>query len=145
MTRQALLELTVLAPYIKPVKKRKTGKIVQRSPFLNSNDKDHWRALSPIKKSWIENAQIAYRNAGSPVLGGLIQVDYYIIKKSGQNYDPGNWYPTIKAIIDGLVRAGMIEDDNKDILEGPYPHHGGVGQNSIRVVITQIGQEQHSD
>lgn len=131
-------ELVVPAPYIKPVKKRKTGKIVTRSPFLNSNDRDHWRAVSPIKKAWIANAQEAYAASGIPAIAGRVQVDCYVIKKSGQTYDPGNWYPTFKAIIDGLVRVGMIPDDNKDILDGPYPHHGGKGPDSIRLEIKEL-------
>lgn len=131
-------ELVIPAPIMKPVKKRKTKKIVTRSPFLTSNDTDHWRALSPIKKSWIANAQEAYAASDIPKIAGRIQVDAYVIKVSGQNYDPGNWYPTFKAIIDGLVRVGMIPDDNKDILDGPFPHHGGVGPNSIRLEIKEL-------
>ena len=131
-------ELVIPAPYVKPVKKRKTGKMFQRGPWLNSNDNDHFRTLHPIKKGWIANAQEAYAASGIPKFTGRVQIDAYVIKMSGQNYDPGNWYPTFKAIIDGLVRVDMLPDDNKDILEGPYPHHGGKGPNSIRLTIKEL-------
>jgi hypothetical protein len=31
----------------------------------------------------------------------------------------GNYYPTAKAILDGLVDAGVLPDDNDDHVTGP--------------------------
>lgn len=33
--------------------------------------------------------------------------------------DAPNWWPTIKALIDGMVDAGVWEDDNSTIIQGP--------------------------
>ena len=33
--------------------------------------------------------------------------------------DPNNWWPTIKALIDGMVDAGVWVDDNSTIIQGP--------------------------
>jgi crossover junction endodeoxyribonuclease RusA len=33
--------------------------------------------------------------------------------------DPNNWWPTVKALMDGLVDAGVWEDDNSQIIQGP--------------------------
>lgn len=33
--------------------------------------------------------------------------------------DPGNWYPTAKAIVDGLVDAGILIDDDHTKVVGP--------------------------
>lgn len=33
--------------------------------------------------------------------------------------DPNNWHPTTKALLDGLVDAGVFSDDNYAIIQGP--------------------------
>ena len=33
--------------------------------------------------------------------------------------DPANWYPTFKAAVDGIVDAGLVEDDDHTRLLGP--------------------------
>lgn len=33
--------------------------------------------------------------------------------------DAPNWWPTIKALMDGLVDAGVWDDDNSRIIQGP--------------------------
>lgn len=34
----------------------------------------------------------------------------------GRRRDPHNWAPTLKACVDGLVDAGVLADDNADVL-----------------------------
>lgn len=34
--------------------------------------------------------------------------------------DTGNLYPTVKALIDGIVSAGVLEDDCDGLLRGPW-------------------------
>ncbi|MFD5856079.1 hypothetical protein [Streptomyces chartreusis] len=39
--------------------------------------------------------------------------------------DPGNWVPTAKRSVDGLVTdAGLLPDDNQEFLVGPIPFMG---------------------
>lgn len=38
--------------------------------------------------------------------------------------DPGNWAPSVKAVIDGIVDAGVLPDDNHERLLGPDPRIG---------------------
>lgn len=33
--------------------------------------------------------------------------------------DPANWYPTFKALLDGVVDAGVLEDDDHTRVDGP--------------------------
>ena len=33
--------------------------------------------------------------------------------------DAPNWWPTVKALMDGLVDAGVWDDDNSQIIQGP--------------------------
>ncbi|WP_318202917.1 hypothetical protein [Streptomyces sp. SCL15-4] len=38
---------------------------------------------------------------------------------SGRRADPANWYPSFKAAVDGLVDAGLFEDDDHTRVVGP--------------------------
>jgi hypothetical protein len=38
---------------------------------------------------------------------------------TGGRRDPANWYPTFKAAVDGIVDAGLLEDDDHTRLLGP--------------------------
>ncbi|HEV2355447.1 MAG TPA: hypothetical protein VGR89_14460 [Puia sp.] len=38
--------------------------------------------------------------------------------------DPGNWYPSYKAVIDGVVDAGVIRDDSDEFLIFDGIHRG---------------------
>lgn len=38
---------------------------------------------------------------------------------SARRADPANWYPSFKAAVDGLVDAGLLDDDDHTRLVGP--------------------------
>jgi crossover junction endodeoxyribonuclease RusA len=38
---------------------------------------------------------------------------------TARDRDPANWYPTVKAIVDGVVDAGVLVDDSTRYLLGP--------------------------
>ena len=131
------LAITIPAPTIKPVKKRKTGKMYTRNPMLNANDHDHWRVQAPIKKEWRRRGR-GYGNALR--LRDLhlehARIDYYVNKPTAGRSDAGNFYPTAKHIIDGLIDAGLLPDDNDNYLDGPFPHQGNKAPYSMTIVIT---------
>ena len=130
--------ITVPAPTVKPVTKRKTGKVFQRQPFLNSNDRDSWRVTNPIKNGWITNAITAAEEAGLPQGLASIRIDGYIYKPRGGSYDAMNYYPTAKALVDGLTRYGLTLDDSNEYVKGPYLHEGGKGEARIIIEITEM-------
>jgi len=131
------LAITIPAPTIKPVRKRKTGKMYTRNPMLNANDRDHWRVTSPIRKEWRRRGR-GYGNALRLRNLNLehARIDYYVNKPTAGRSDAGNFYPTVKAIVDGLIDAKLLPDDNDNHLNGPYPHQGDKGPYSITIVIT---------
>jgi hypothetical protein len=129
--------ITIPAPLVKPVVKRKTGKFFQRQPFLNSNDRDHWRVTNPIKNGWIANAITAATEAGLPKGLERIRIDGDVIKPRGGDYDAMNYYPTAKALVDGLTRYGLTADDSNRYVSGPYLHEGGKGPAAIIITITE--------
>jgi len=129
--------LHIPAPPIKPVRKRKTGKTYQRNPMLNANDRDHWRVLSPIRKAWRDLGHAHGQAAGLAAHGWQrVRIDADIHRPIASRSDAGNWYPTVKAVIDGLVDAGLIPDDNDDHLDGPFLRRGAKGPYAVTITIT---------
>lgn len=130
--------LTVPAPFVKPVRKRKTGKMFQRSPWLNSNDRDHWRVTSPIRAGWRENAREAAQLAGLPKGLARVRIDGLVVKARGGAYDAMNFYPTAKPIVDGLVDYGLCTDDSNEFVEGPFLLPGDKGPAALVLTIREI-------
>lgn len=135
------ITITIPAPTMKPVRKRKTGKLVTRSPWLNSNDRDHWRTTSPIVKSWNENAEAAAMAAGLPKGLVRIRIDGQVIKPRAGRYDAMNFYPTAKACVDGLVTYGLVVDDSNEYVEGPFLTAGGKGPDALVLTITSAAPD----
>lgn len=130
--------MTVPAPYVKPVRKRKTGKLFQRGPFLNSNDRDHWRVTSPIRAGWRENAAEAAAAAGLPQGVTRVRIDGLVVKERAGSYDAQNFYPTAKAVVDGLIDYGLCVDDSNEYVEGPFLLPGGKGAASLVLTVREI-------
>lgn len=92
--------------------------------LLNDNQRlNKWRKAEYI--DLIRRASgFAARAAKIPALQ-RIHVYYVVHPKPGlRRRDPGNWSPTAKAAIDGLVDAGVVPDDNSDRVLGGDPRLG---------------------
>lgn len=66
-----------------------------------------------------------------------------IHKPTGRRYDPGNLYPVAKAIVDGIVLSGMLEDDDYTHVDGPHLHHGEPDKDhpGVTVIIRPISKD----
>jgi len=61
---------------------------------------------------------------------------------SGHRRDPANWYPSFKACVDGLVDAGVLNDDDHAHVIGPDMRIGPVVPRSQLVLyIRQLPAE----
>ncbi|MCW2900732.1 MAG: endodeoxyribonuclease RusA [Streptosporangiaceae bacterium] len=66
---------------------------------------------------------------------------FYVVHpdKKTRSRDPGNWSPSAKAAIDGLVDAGLLPDDNSTRLLGPDPRLGTArAKTQMALVITDL-------
>ncbi len=101
--------------------------------LINANDRLHHHAKAKLTKAW--------RNAGWDVSIGRrdrftsAHITVTIRFPTNHRRDVGNYYPTAKAIVDGLVDAGVLPDDNDTHVIGPdmrreYPN------GPIRVTVT---------
>lgn len=114
------------APELKPVRRRKTGKTVTPSPWLNANDHNmHPIARAKLTALWRENA--CKTAAGTPAFTEPVHITCHIWKPRNNRYDTGNLYPTAKACVDGFVEAGVMADDDWKHVIGPDMRHGGIG------------------
>jgi len=86
-----------------------------------------------------EAACLMTRHAKVPRLE-RVHVLYIVHPESlSRRRDPGNWAPSAKAAVDGIVDAGVLEDDNSTRLVGPDPRLGTpVKGTQLVLVITDL-------
>lgn len=68
---------------------------------------------------------------------------FYVIhpNPTTRRRDPGNWSPSAKAAVDGLVDAGVLPDDDHTRLLGPDPRIGApVKGSQLVLIITDLDQ-----
>lgn len=108
-------------------------------PWINLNDRPrHWSTKASQTKAWRKIAWAKAKQAKIPTLAAAT-ITGRIYKNRAGRYDPHNLYPTLKAIVDGLVDAGVLEDDDYTRLE-VHLAHGGIrrGQDPhLEITITE--------
>ncbi|MER5301345.1 hypothetical protein ABT039_17985 [Streptomyces lasiicapitis] len=109
--------------------------------LLSSNQRLHHMAEYRLTKRLRHEAELTARSRGLPLLERAAV--YYVLhpRPIKRKRDPGNWAPTAKAYVDGLVDAGLLPDDNSDHLLGPYPEMAPpvtTGGARISLVIVEI-------
>lgn len=86
--------------------------------LMNSNDRLHIRVKALRTKALREAAFEVANTADLPHLGRA-QVYCHLRPTNKARRDPGNWYPSAKAALDGLVDAGVLDDDDHLHVIGP--------------------------
>lgn len=105
--------------------------------FINSNQRLHRMAQAKLTKTW--------RQASAAAAHGLtpftqqVHITAHIFKPRNGRYDTNNLAPTTKAIVDGLVDAGLLPDDSTEWVIGPDHRHGGKGNAEIVLEIIETG------
>lgn len=93
---------------------------------LTSNQRLHRYAQAEKTRQLRTLGRLAGRSMVH-VPGSLrVKVDIAVWKGQGRRYDPANLYPTAKAVLDGMVDAGVLVDDDYRHVDGPHLHYGGV-------------------
>lgn len=122
--------------------------------LLNANQRLHYR----VRAEATDRIRSAAMNACSEdptmraalVLAGsqpLLRHAYILgvlHPPSRRRADPANWYPSFKAAVDGIVDAGVLEDDDHTRLVGPDMRIGPVTPGGQIVLhIQELTAEQH--
>lgn len=77
----------------------------------NAQRRMHYRTWGPLMSIARSSAYIMAKQAKIPKLT-RVHIHIFPGQARGVLADPGNHYPMAKAVIDGLVDASIIEDDN---------------------------------
>jgi hypothetical protein len=85
---------------------------------LNSNQRLHHHVKAKRTAAWRARAHVAAIQAGKPRLDHA-HVRVTVHRTTAHSYDAGNYYPTAKACLDGIVAAGCLPDDSNAYVIGP--------------------------
>lgn len=114
---------------------------------LNLNDRQHWAQRAKATRLWREASGFAAladshgmtRHGHNYYLPrSLVQIDIPV-RSMKTRRDPSNWSPSTKAVVDGLVDAGLWPDDTSEYVATAEPvfHQGGA---TVTVTITPINE-----
>ena len=110
--------------------------------LISANDRGHWSKSHRKTKKWRQTAQIvasSARNRGQLPLLERAQITVWFTYPTAHRRDVANLHPTVKALVDGIVDAGILPDDNDKHVLGPdcrrVPEKGPL---SMRMVITPL-------
>jgi Holliday junction resolvase RusA-like endonuclease len=85
--------------------------------MLNANSRQHSRGKAATVKAWRDAAHVYAQAAKLPQLGrARITATMHFPDK--RRRDDHNYFPTVKACIDGLVDYGVLSDDSREFLVG---------------------------
>ncbi|MET7713734.1 hypothetical protein [Streptomyces sp. NPDC005407] len=113
--------------------------------LINANQTLHYRKKADLVKALRNTAWALARQAKLPALQRAHI--FYVIHPDtkGRRRDPGNWSPSAKAAVDGLVDAGILPDDNSTRLIGPDPRIGSPIKGSQLVLYITDLDQMHPD
>ena len=92
-------------------------------PSLNALNRMHWAAKGKLKKEWETEIFWLVKAQGwrVPLKRAQVRITYYL----GGNYRADKDNRTPKMIMDGLVKAGVLEDDNTRAVDLDWEIHPG--------------------
>lgn len=115
------------------------------APWLNANDRQHWRAKAGRVAVWRDAGHTYAKVHRLPKLGAAYIIAHLRFPDRRRR-DAANYQPTLKAIVDGLVDYGLIPDDSTKHLDGPDIRIGepipqvvkGLGWGNVVLTIRQV-------
>lgn len=113
---------------------------------LTANDRMHWRPRAEITAKWRRLGWATAKQARIPTLGRAhVLIEW--LPPDRRRRDPANASPMGKALVDGLVDAGVLPDDSAEYLDGPDYRLGALAGGSarhaprmvtLRVTVTEV-------
>lgn len=97
-------------------------RVADPAMLINANHRTHWRAKAKKTAHWREVGHVAGMAA---LRNGLLvpmeraHLTAWFSWPDARRRDVGNLAPTIKGLVDGLVDAGVLPDDDDKHLLGP--------------------------
>lgn len=85
--------------------------------LINANERLHWAVRARRTRDLKRDALVVALAARVPRMD-RIRIVGVVHPPNRRRRDPHNLYPTLKAYIDGIVKAGVIVDDDSSHLAG---------------------------
>jgi crossover junction endodeoxyribonuclease RusA len=82
--------------------------------LLSMNDRKHWAREGADVKAWRTYAYVRAMNAAGHIEQDPSMVCVTLDVPDRRRRDPANFFPCVKAIVDGLVDAGWWPDDTPE-------------------------------
>lgn len=90
------------------------------SPPLSANQRMHWSVRGRVTREVRSTAAWIARHTKLPAADRLTITLHYR-PSTKRRRDAHNLYPLVKALVDGLVDAGIVPDDNTEHVSTPEP------------------------
>ena len=93
-----------------------------RSKLITANDKPHWAVRARLTKQLRQWGYLLGREGEGIARFGLThaRVEVEFAYPDRRRRDRSNLAPTVKALMDGLIDAGLLPDDSDRFLDGPH-------------------------
>lgn len=118
--------------------------------WLNANQRTDLRRQTPDRRAWRDAGRVYAMQAKLPkLLRAHILAELRFA--DARHRDVHNLYPTIKALVDGLIDYGLLPDDSHQYLVGPDLRYGeriakrqGGVSGEVFLTITEIRDGDHA-
>jgi hypothetical protein len=105
-------------------------------PTLNDQINDarkHWTVSAKSKEFWTN--QIALLCYGKQQFPGKVWVEcHFYLKSFGR--DPDNVLASLKYVFDGMVQAGILVNDNLNIIQSPLIPFFKKGKDCVTIIVS---------
>lgn len=93
-----------------------------RSKIITANEKKHWAGRARLTKHLRQWGYLLGREGEGVARLGLThaRVEFEFAYPDRRRRDRSNLAPTVKALMDGLIDAGLLPDDADRFLDGPH-------------------------
>lgn len=109
-----------------------------RKPPLSANQRMHWAVKARTTKEIRQASMLALRAEGVPPCK-RVRVRLLWAVSDKRRRDPSNMMPTQKAVVDGMVDAGVVPDDTPEFVVEEMPRLMMVEKGREGVIFQVIG------
>lgn len=114
------------------------------SSILSANQRLHWRKEAELKQTLVAFGRLALGRGMKPTRE-KVRVTFEFTFPTRRRRDRANFHPTCKALLDGIVRAGVLVDDSDGYVDGPdIVVRDGVSGEPDRVLVRVVLEDQRS-
>ena len=118
---------------------------IPNNQWLSSNQRHHWAAKAK-RTAWLRRLAFVKGKLDAPSAHTRpVHITAHIGYSTRGKADPANAHPTVKALVDGLVQAGVLVEDSHEWVTGPDYRRDDTlapkGMHTVRLEIEEVGND----